>query len=147
MTEKRTEKHDGETEKHMATGVNATSQEAFIATTNQPRAAQSNGVESVQDRFLTLLVTQMRNQDPLNPLENAEVTTQLAQISTVSGIDKLNQAMQGMTQGFLATQSVQAGSLIGRGVLAPGSTLVLEAGQAKAGVSLAGSADRWWWRC
>jgi flagellar basal-body rod modification protein FlgD len=126
----------------MAAAVNATSQEAFIATFNRPRAAESNGVESVQDRFLTLLVTQMRNQDPLNPLENAEVTTQLAQISTVSGIDKLNQAMQGMAQGFLATQSVQAGSLIGRGVLAPGSTLVLEGGQARAGVSLAGSADR-----
>jgi flagellar basal-body rod modification protein FlgD len=50
--------------------------------------------------------------------------------------------MEGMAQGFLATQSVQAGSLIGRGVLAPGSTLVLEGGQARAGASLANPADR-----
>lgn len=126
----------------MTAAVNPTSQEAFIATFNQPRTAESNRAESVQDRFLTLLVTQMRNQDPLNPLENAEVTTQLAQISTVSGIDKLNKAMEGMAQGFLATQSVQAGSLIGRGVLASGSTLVLEGGQARAGASLANPADR-----
>ena len=92
-------------------------------------------MESVQDRFLTLLVTQMRNQDPLNPMDNAEVTTQLAQISTVSGIDKLNNAIEGMAQGLLAAQSLQAGGLIGRGVLAPGSALVLEGGQAKAGVT------------
>ena len=74
----------------MASAVNPNSKEALIATFNQPRTAQSSTAESVQDRFLTLLVTQMRNQDPLNPMDNAEVTTQLAQISTVSGIDKLN---------------------------------------------------------
>lgn len=50
--------------------------------------------ENPQDRFLKLLVTQMKNQDPLKPLDNAEVTSQLAQISTVSGIDKLNSTLQ-----------------------------------------------------
>jgi flagellar basal-body rod modification protein FlgD len=123
------------------TVVNPTSKEALIASVNEPRAAQS-GAEQLQDRFLKLLVTQMRNQDPLNPMENAEVTTQLAQISTVSGIDKLNRAMESMAQGFLSAQLVQAGSLIGRGVLAPGSTLVLEGGRATGGVVLDGAADR-----
>jgi flagellar basal-body rod modification protein FlgD len=126
----------------MTSAVNPTSKEALIATFNQPRAAESDAAESVQDRFLTLLVTQMRNQDPLNPMDNAEVTTQLAQISTVSGIDKLNKSMQAMSQGLLAAQSMQASGLIGRGVLAPGSTLVLANGQAKAGATLAGPADR-----
>lgn len=126
----------------MASAVNPTSKEALIATFNQPRTAQSSTAESVQDRFLTLLVTQMRNQDPLNPMENAQVTTQLAQISTVSGIDKLNKSMEGMSQGLLATQSMQASGLIGHGVLAPGSTLVLENGQAKAGATLTNPADR-----
>ena len=60
----------------------------------------------MQDRFLKLLVTQMKNQDPLNPLDNAQVTSQIAQISTVSGIDKLNRRWQGMTQlACCATQS------------------------------------------
>jgi len=126
----------------MASAVNPTSKEALIATFNQPRATQSDTAESVQDRFLTLLVTQMRNQDPLNPMDNAEVTTQLAQISTVSGIDKLNKSMTGMSESLLATQSMQASGLIGHGVLAPGSTLVLENGQAKAGATLANPADR-----
>ena len=43
-----------------------------------------------QDRFLKLLVAQMQNQDPLNPMDNAQVTSQMAQINTVSGIEKLN---------------------------------------------------------
>lgn len=42
--------------------------------------------DGTEDRFLKLLVAQMRNQDPMNPMENAEVTSQLAQISTVRGI-------------------------------------------------------------
>jgi flagellar basal-body rod modification protein FlgD len=125
----------------MATAVNPTSKEALIASFNQPRTIQQGAIESVQDRFLTLLVTQMQNQDPLNPLENAEVTTQLAQISTVGGIDKLNGAIESMAQGLLATQSLQAGGLIGRGVLAAGSTLVLEGGKAQAGLTLQTAAD------
>ena len=39
----------------------------------------------IQDRFLKLLVTQLKNQDPLNPLDNAQITSQLSQISTVYG--------------------------------------------------------------
>ena len=46
--------------------------------------------EAMEDRFLTLLMTQIKNQDPLNPLDNAQVTTQLAQINTVNGIERLN---------------------------------------------------------
>jgi flagellar basal-body rod modification protein FlgD len=104
--------------------------------------ARTPAKESVQDRFLKLLVTQMRNQDPLNPLENAEVTTQLAQISTVTGIEKLNDSVGGMSSSFLAAQSLQAGALIGRGILGEGSRLVLEQGGATAGMVLDEPADR-----
>jgi flagellar basal-body rod modification protein FlgD len=47
-----------------------------------------------QDRFLKLLTTQLKNQDPLNPMDNAQMTSQLAQISTVDGIEKLNATLQ-----------------------------------------------------
>ena len=50
--------------------------------------------EAMEDRFLTLLMTQIKNQDPLNPLDNAQVTTQLAQINTVNGIERLNQEIR-----------------------------------------------------
>ncbi|MCW5604400.1 MAG: flagellar hook assembly protein FlgD [Burkholderiales bacterium] len=97
--------------------------------------------ENQQDRFLKLLVTQMRNQDPLNPMENAEVTTQIAQISTVNGIDKLNATLQNMEASFLAAQTLQAGSLIGRGVLGAGDSLLLEQGLANAAFVLDTPAD------
>jgi flagellar basal-body rod modification protein FlgD len=61
--------------------------------------ARSNGAatatsDEVQNRFLKLLITQLKNQDPLNPLDNAAVTTQISQISTVSGIEKLNATLE-----------------------------------------------------
>lgn len=52
--------------------------------------------EATQDRFLKLLVTQLQNQDPLNPMDNAQMTTQMAQISTVTGIEKLNTTLSSM---------------------------------------------------
>ena len=68
--------------------------------------------EDTQNRFLSLLVAQMKNQDPLNPLDNAEVTSQMAQLSTVQGIENMNSSLQAM-----------AASLIGRTVLVPGNTI------------------------
>jgi flagellar basal-body rod modification protein FlgD len=94
-----------------------------------------------QDRFLKLLVTQMKNQDPLNPLDNAQVTTQLAQISTVNGIEKLNATIQAMVNSFNVSQPLQAVDMIGKGVLVPGSALQLSGGKAVFGVDLASAAD------
>jgi flagellar basal-body rod modification protein FlgD len=94
-----------------------------------------------QDRFLKLLVTQLQNQDPLNPMDNAELTSQMAQISTVNGIEKLNATLQSMATSFNAGQSLQATAMIGHGVFVPGSTLQLESGAAPFGVDLPQAAD------
>jgi flagellar basal-body rod modification protein FlgD len=123
------------------TTVNQTSQQNLLSQF-AAQTARKTQIENVQDRFLKLLVTQLSNQDPLNPMENAEVTTQMAQISTVTGIEKLNTAMADMSAGFLAAQSVQAGALIGRGVLGEGSKLLLEQGGATGGIELDLPADR-----
>ncbi len=48
------------------------------------------------DRFMKLLVAQMNNQDPLNPLDNAQITSQLAQINTVVGVNQLNTTVNGL---------------------------------------------------
>ncbi len=107
----------------------------------RPRAVKSaagktNTTQDMGDRFLTLLVTQMRNQDPLNPLQNAEVTSQLAQISTVTGVDKLNTTIENMSKAMAGTQSLQASALVGHGVLAPGGTLDLTAAGSVGGIDL-----------
>lgn len=83
-----------------------------------------------EQRFLKLLVTQLNNQDPLNPLDNAELTSQLAQMSTVSGIEKLNTAFQSLLAQSGSSQVLQSASLIGRTVLVPGSGLALAQGAA-----------------
>lgn len=119
-----------------------TSRDQLLQSLTAAQSSQKGSADAIQDRFLKLLVTQMRNQDPLNPLDNAQVTTQLAQISTVSGIDKLNSTVAGLSSSLLAAQSVQAGNLVGHGVLAPGNALLLQPGGAIGGVSLAGPADQ-----
>ncbi|MBT2337270.1 flagellar hook assembly protein FlgD [Variovorax paradoxus] len=93
-----------------------------------------------EQRFLKLLVTQLNNQDPLNPMENAELTSQLAQMSTVSGIERLNTALSGLVSQTGANQVLQAASLIGYNVLSPGnaiSTSEPKAGEAPAAVPFA----------
>ena len=121
--------------------VQNTSAASFV-TTDPATSATKKAVEDPTDRFLKLLVTQMKNQDPLNPLDNAQITSQMAQISTVSGIDKLNTTLQNMAASFSANQSLQAASMIGRSVMVPGSAVRLENGMAVAGVELPQSVDQ-----
>ncbi|MER1966517.1 flagellar hook capping FlgD N-terminal domain-containing protein [Castellaniella sp. GW247-6E4] len=78
-----------------------------------------------QDRFLTLLVTQLQNQDPLNPMDNAQVTSQIAQLSTVNGIQQLNNTLLAVSGQMDMSQSLQAAALIGKQVLVPGQKVSL----------------------
>lgn len=103
--------------------------------------SSKSGANELQDRFLQLLITQLKNQDPMNPMENAELTSQLAQMSTVEGISNLNSSMAQLLDGFYSTQNLQAASLIGRQVLADGDLVMLAEGQAGGGVNLEASAD------
>ena len=94
------------------------------------------------DRFLKLLVAQMKNQDPLNPLDNAQVTSQMAQISTVSGIEKLNKSVESMNGNFSQMQSMQGAALVGHDVLLEGQTLMVDAkGNTAGGFDLSAAAD------
>jgi hypothetical protein len=78
-----------------------------------------SNASDLQSSFLTLLVAQLKNQDPTNPMQNNELTTQLAQISTVSGIEKLNTTLV-PSPAINSSQSLQAANLIGHGVMIPG---------------------------
>jgi flagellar basal-body rod modification protein FlgD len=115
------------------------------STTSSTSAASAATVASqtsaIQDRFLKLLVTQMKNQDPLNPMDNAQVTSQMAQLSTVSGIDKLNATVQALSDSMAAAQSLQAASMIGHAALVPGTEIDLLKGASNAAVELDQAAD------
>ena len=88
----------------------------------------------LSEQFLKMLVAQMQNQDPMNPMDNAQLTSQLAQISTVNGISSLNTTVAGLGNSLSTLQSMQAAALVGREVEVPGKTLALEEdGTAKGG--------------
>lgn len=113
-----------------------------IATSAAATAAATDTSADVANRFLTLLVSQLQNQDPLNPLDNAQVTSQLAQLSTVNGINKLNDTMSALAASIGANQYLQAASLVGREVLTPGSGLLLAESKGGGGFTLPASADK-----
>jgi flagellar basal-body rod modification protein FlgD len=101
------------------------------------------GMREVEDRFLKLLVTQLRNQDPMNPMENAELTMQLAQMSTVEGINRLNAGLEALMGSYRASQTLLAAGLIGHQVFVAGDRLGLSAeGVAIGGMDLAQAAAR-----
>lgn len=104
--------------------------------------AEASSAEGIEDRFLTLLVTQMQNQDPLNPMENAELTSQLAQINTVKGISSLNTTMEKLLTSYSDALSMQSSALIGKNVLSAGNKLPLGESGAIGGFSLAGDVDQ-----
>ena len=121
----------------------STVNDPFAAINATKKSASSTAtVEDPQDRFLKLLVTQLKNQDPLNPMDNAQMTSQLAQMSTVSGIEKLNTTLSTLVDNLGSSQSMQAADMIGKSVLVPGSQLVLKSGTAFAGINLASAADQ-----
>jgi flagellar basal-body rod modification protein FlgD len=105
---------------------------AINGTSNSSSALGNNSVSGAdsEQRFLKLLVTQLNNQDPLNPMQNAELTSQLAQMSTVSGIEKLNSTLSGLVNQTGANQVLQAASLIGYNVLSPGNEIATKAPEA-----------------
>lgn len=111
----------------------------FLNTAKSTKKADS--IDAAQDRFMKLLVTQLQTQDPMNPMDNAAMTSQMAQISTVQGIEKLNQAMTSLQSMYSTSQTVAASALIGRVALAEGNNLPLKNGNATAGVQLAADAQ------
>lgn len=131
-------------EEHSGAGVTASA--GMMDGVKRPEAKlDESTADGTEDRFLKLLVAQMRNQDPMNPMENAEVTSQLAQISTVRGIESLNKSMEGFTATNTQSAVLAAVNLIGKKVLAPGERFEFAGtgkGETRLGFELQGKADR-----
>jgi len=109
---------------------------------NAKPKAETDSVQADTDKFMTLLVTQLQNQDPLNPMDNAQMTSQLAQLQTVTGVNKLNTTLESLKASYQSTESLQATQLIGSGVLVEGDGILLHKSQAILGVELETPADK-----
>ena len=142
--------------------------QAAAAATGASKSSVATSNEESGDRFLKLLVTQLKNQDPMNPMDNAQLTTQMAQINTVAGIEKLNTSvgtmtdklstqlaglntsggldkleatLQKMSGQFLQSQTLQGAGMVGRQVWTSGNALSVESGKGAGAFELAGPAD------
>ncbi|MGE5451908.1 MAG: flagellar hook assembly protein FlgD [Acidobacteriota bacterium] len=102
----------------------STGLDAYLA--SQKSSSATSTTDATADRFLKLLVTQMQNQDPLNPMDNAQVTSQMAQINTVTGIDKLNNTVKDVGSNMSQMQLLQAANIVGHKVLVEGNQLNLD---------------------
>lgn len=92
--------------------------------------------------FYNLLVTQLTNQDPLNPISNQDLSAQLAQFSTASGVQSMQQSMAALTAQLAQTQGLQAANLVGQNVVFDSNSLSLGAsGGAAGGFTLASAAQ------
>jgi flagellar basal-body rod modification protein FlgD len=107
-----------------------------VPTTN---TTDTDSVTADQDKFMKLLITQLQNQDPLNPMDNAAMTSQLAQLSTVTGINKVNATLESLRSDQANAQSLTATGLIGKGVLVAGKGVQLNSSTDDKGVVTKGA--------
>jgi flagellar basal-body rod modification protein FlgD len=109
---------------------------------NAPKAAAGMGTSAAetQDYFMKMLLAQIQNQDPMNAQDPAQMTSQLTQLNTASGIERLNTSISAMLSQATSQQFMNNSALIGSSVLAAGNSLALtESGSADFGLQLAGA--------
>ncbi|MBD9603868.1 flagellar basal-body rod modification protein FlgD [Pseudomonas sp. 478] len=100
----------------------STSADGLASATNSATGKKALG----KDAFLQLLVTQLKNQNPLEPQDNGAFVAQLAQFSSLEGITTLNDTVSGLASNYNSSQALQASSLVGRSVIAPGGSAVVD---------------------
>ncbi|MDB5799289.1 MAG: flgD [Rhodocyclales bacterium] len=130
----------------MTVSATDTTQSVYQSLTSSTKDTKTSKTDDTQARFLKLLTTQLKNQDPLNPVDNAQTTSQLAQISTVDGIERLNSTLQGLAGSYRTSETLQAAALVGRGVLVDGDQMTLSSNAsgsfAVGGFNLDAAADK-----
>jgi flagellar basal-body rod modification protein FlgD len=127
----------------MSSTIEGTGGADLYAALGQSSAADKSKAESTAsaDRFLKMLVTQLQNQDPLNPMDNAQITSQMAQINAVTGLEKVNDSIKSLSGQFLQMQMLQGAALVGRDVVLQGDALKLTGGVGSGALELGGPAS------
>lgn len=104
----------------------------------RPAQERKRSGELGQEDFMQLMLAQIRNQDPFQPMQNGEFIAQMAQFATVDGIQTMQRSVSDLNATMAAGQALTASSLIGRAVLADGAQFRLGA---EGGMSGAISSD------
>jgi flagellar basal-body rod modification protein FlgD len=107
--------------------IDATSQNQLNTILDKIGVKQEDGQTSRskdtlgQSDFLKLMTTQLQNQDPFAPMENAEFIAQMAQFSTVTGITEMGETMKGLAEQMKEFRIATAANLLGNSVMVPGN--------------------------
>lgn len=109
-------------------GLATTSSSTSTGSTTGATDTTSSTQSLTQADFLTLLTTQLTHQDPTNPTDSNAFISQMAQFSTVSGIQNLLTSFQSLSTAITSNQALQASSLVGQTVSAPGTQGLLSSG-------------------
>lgn len=101
-----------------------------IQTTGRTAPATSQEKDKLgQADFLKLMMAQMKNQDPMKPMDDGNFLAQIAQFSTASGVEQMQKSFGQFAASMQSSQALQASALVGRSVLAPVHTMPMNAGQ------------------
>ncbi len=104
---------------------------------SRPESKQNQPTDRLgQSDFLKLMTTQLQNQDPMDPMDNGDFLGQMAQFSTVTGIEQLSKSFETLAQSLGQNQTLQAASLVGKDVLVP-----VEFGERTAEASMSGAVE------
>jgi len=103
-------------------------------TKTEDKEEKRSSNELAQEDFMKLMVTQLTHQDPFKPMENGDFLAQIAQFSSVSGLDKLNDSFSSLAASMASNQAMQAGSLLNREVVVESEHGLLPQGGMMAGM-------------
>ena len=92
-----------------------------LGLTKQTDSQKGNSDKLGQTDFLKLMTTQLQNQDPFAPMDNGDFIAQMAQFSTVTGIEEMNTSIGKLVEEFDQARIATASNLLGHSVLVPGN--------------------------
>jgi flagellar basal-body rod modification protein FlgD len=96
------------------------------STSNTPKVMDGTSTSELQSNFLKLLTVQLQNQDPMNPVESAEMTSQLAQLNMVDGINTMNKTMSSLVEMMRGADFVNYSNTVGRSALVSGNEMFFD---------------------
>jgi len=110
-----------------------------LESTQQKEIARTSSLG--QEDFLKLLMTQLQNQDPMEPMDNGEFMGQMAQFSTVEGITKMGESVDGLVGIYQGQQLSNNAAMIGKQALVDGNWAQLKGGKLAGAIELTTAAN------
>lgn len=131
------------TTKSTSSAATTKSTSSTTTTSGSGNVGTGSSADELLDSFMTLLVAQMQNQDPTDPMDNNQLTAQLAQFNTAAGVEQLNTTMNSMGTLVASMQQMNSADWVGRDIMIAGDPKVSTAdnGNQKVGLSLDSDAD------